>query len=146
MKINQLVDLKQEIWCHALGRELYPVTGDRDEKINHIISEFSKLVQKEYKTRHDWEGKVIHRDMCKKFKFDRTKKYTTQNPSKTMRLTKFSWILLYNQVAARRPDLVIVIDNNKKREKKKLEKKEKKKICRMVDFAVPATHRKQKER
>ena len=41
--------------------------GDRDETINHIISECSKLAQKEYKTRHNWVGKVIHREMCKKF-------------------------------------------------------------------------------
>ena len=34
--------------------------GDRDEKINPIISECSKLAQKEYKTRHDWVGKVNH--------------------------------------------------------------------------------------
>ena len=34
--------------------------GDRDETINHIISECSKLAQKEYKARHDWVGKVIH--------------------------------------------------------------------------------------
>ena len=34
--------------------------GDRDETINHIISEFSKLAQKEYKIRHDWVGEVIH--------------------------------------------------------------------------------------
>ena len=27
--------------------------GDRDETINHIISECSKLAQKEYKARHD---------------------------------------------------------------------------------------------
>ena len=33
--------------------------GDRDETINHIISECSKLAQ-EYKERHDWIGKVIH--------------------------------------------------------------------------------------
>ena len=44
--------------------------GDRDETINHIISEWSKLAQKEYKTRHDRVGKVIHRELCKKFKFD----------------------------------------------------------------------------
>ena len=34
--------------------------GDRDETINHIISECSKLAQKEYETRHDWVGKVIN--------------------------------------------------------------------------------------
>ena len=27
--------------------------GDKDETINHIISDCSKLAQKEYKTRHD---------------------------------------------------------------------------------------------
>ena len=32
--------------------------GDRDETTNHIISECSKLAQKEYKTRHDWVGKL----------------------------------------------------------------------------------------
>ena len=37
--------------------------GDRDENIYHIISECSKLAQKEYKTRHDWVGKVILWDM-----------------------------------------------------------------------------------
>ena len=29
------------------------------ETVNHIISEYSKLAQKEYKTRYDWMGKVI---------------------------------------------------------------------------------------
>ena len=48
--------------------------GDRDETINHIISECSKLAQKEYKARHDWVAKVIHWEMCKKFKFDHTNK------------------------------------------------------------------------
>ena len=30
--------------------------GDRDETINHIISECIKLAQKEYKTWQDWMG------------------------------------------------------------------------------------------
>ena len=48
--------------------------GDRDEKINYIISECSKLAQKEYKARNDWVGKVIHWEICKKFQFDHTNK------------------------------------------------------------------------
>ena len=36
--------------------------------------ECSKLAQKEYKTRHDWVGKVIHWELSKKVKFDQTKK------------------------------------------------------------------------
>ena len=32
--------------------------GDRNETINYIITECNKLAQKEYKTIHDWVGKV----------------------------------------------------------------------------------------
>ena len=49
--------------------------GDRDEAINHIISECSKLAQKEYKVRHDCVSKVIHWEMCRKFQFDQTNKW-----------------------------------------------------------------------
>ena len=52
----------------------YRLCSERDETINHIISESSKLVQKEYKARHDWVDKVIHWEMCKKFKFDHVNK------------------------------------------------------------------------
>ena len=41
---------------------------NRDETINHMINEFSKLAQKEYKTRHGWIGKVIHWELYKKLK------------------------------------------------------------------------------
>ena len=57
---------------------------DRDETINHIISECSKLAQKEYKTRHDWVGKVIHWEMCKKFEFDLTNKWYMHNPASVL--------------------------------------------------------------
>ena len=46
--------------------EIQPLLVIRDEAINHIISECCKLAQKEYKTRHDWVGKVIHWELCKK--------------------------------------------------------------------------------
>ena len=51
-----------------------------DETINHIISECSKLAQKEYMTRYDWVGKVIHWEMGKKFKFDHNNKWYMLNP------------------------------------------------------------------
>ena len=54
--------------------------GDRDETINHIISECSKLAQKEYKTRHNWVGKVINWEFCKKFQFDHMNKCDMHNP------------------------------------------------------------------
>ena len=43
--------------------------------INQKISECRKLVQKEYKTKHVWVGKVIHWELCKKLKFDHTYKW-----------------------------------------------------------------------
>ena len=58
--------------------------GNRDETINHIISECSKLAQREYKTRHDWEGKVIHGGLYKKFKFGHTNKWYMYNPESVL--------------------------------------------------------------
>ena len=55
-------------------------SGDRDEMIKHIISECSKLAQKEYKTKHNWVGKVICWETCKKFKFDHMNKWYMHNP------------------------------------------------------------------
>ena len=55
--------------------------GDRDESINYIISECSKLAQKVYKTKHDWMGKVIHWGMCNKFKLDHTNKWYMHSPA-----------------------------------------------------------------
>ena len=35
-----------------------------DETINHTVSECPKLVQKEYKGRHDWIGRQTHWQIC----------------------------------------------------------------------------------
>ena len=52
------------------------LSGDRDETINHIIRNCSKLAQKEYKTR---VSKVKHWETCKKFKFYHTNKWFMYN-------------------------------------------------------------------
>ena len=54
-----------------------------DETINHI-SESSKLVQRENKTRHIWVGKVIHKELCRKFKFNCTIKCSMHKPESTL--------------------------------------------------------------
>ena len=48
--------------------------------INHIINEGRKLVQKAYNTGHNWVGKVIDWELCKKLKFDHTNKWYMHNP------------------------------------------------------------------
>ena len=59
--------------------------GERDETINHIISESSKLAQEEYKTRHDWATKVIHWELSKNLKFDHTNKWYMHNPESVLK-------------------------------------------------------------
>ena len=66
--------------------------------IKHVISECSKLAQKEYKIKHDGVGKVIHWELCKKLKFDHTNICTSQHLSWRMRYTNSARFLKYNRI------------------------------------------------
>ena len=108
------------------------LSGDRDETINHIISECSKLAHKEYKARHDWVGKVIQWEMCRKFQFDHTNKWYMHNPAPVQENDSHKLLWDFNiqtdhRIPARRPDLIII-------SKRKI-------ICKIVDFTVPADYR-----
>ena len=91
--------------------------------------------------------------MCKKFKFDHANKWYIHNPAPV--LEKDTHELLWDfdiqtdhLISARRPDLIIIKKTKKKKpnqtkqppHQKKKEKK-KKRICKIVDFAVPADQR-----
>ena len=83
--------------------------GDRDESTNHI-SEWSKLARR---SRHDWMGKVIHWKMCKKFKFNYTKKWYMHNAATVLEndTNKLLWdfdIRTAHLISARRPDFIII--------------------------------------
>ena len=85
---------------------------DKDEPINHMISKCCKLAQKEYKTRHDWVGKVIHWVMYKKLKFDHMNKWYMHNPVSVLEndTHKLLWdfdIQTDQLILARRQDLII---------------------------------------
>ena len=87
--------------------------GDRDETFNHIISECSKLTQKVYKKKHDWMGKVIHTEMCKKCKFDHTNKWYIHSPNyvKGNEKHKLLWDLSIRSdhiISTRQPAFVFV--------------------------------------
>ena len=106
--------------------------------INYIINEYSKLAQKEYNTRYDWVGKVVHWELCKKFKYDHTNKWYMHNPESVLKneTHKLLWdfeIQTDHLISTWRSDLVIV-------KKKKKKKKKKERICWILDFAVPADH------
>ena len=101
--------------------------GDKNETINHIISECSKLAQKEYQNTQDWVDKVIHWEMCNKFKFDHTNKWYMYNLQLSKKMAhKLLWDFDIQK------DHLISAHNNQEK---------KKRICKIVDFAVPADHR-----
>ena len=83
--------------------------------------------------KHDWFGKVIHWEMCKKFQFDHTNKWYMHNPAPVLENATHKLLLDFNiqtdqQIPAMTQDFIII---NKK----------KKRTCKIVDFAVLADHR-----
>ena len=99
---------------------------NRDERINHIISECSKLAWKEYKTRHDCV------QLCKKLKSGHTRKWYMRNADShpENKMQKLLWcfeIQMDPLILVRRPDHI------------KIDKQER--TCRILIFAVPADQR-----
>ena len=54
--------------------------GERDKTINHLVSECSKLAQKEFKIWHDRAGKVISWELSKRLNLDYTTKLYMHKP------------------------------------------------------------------
>ena len=59
VKINNTQQKNKCRWC-----------GEKDERVNYMLSGCSQLAQNDYKTRHHWVERVIHRELCKRLKFD----------------------------------------------------------------------------
>ena len=55
-----------------------------DETVNHLLSECSKMAQREFKRRHNWLGKKIHREVCLKYGFDVKRNWYENEPETTM--------------------------------------------------------------
>ena len=94
--------------------------GNRDKTINYIISKYSKGGQREYKSRHDWVGNVIHRKFCKKLKFNHTTKSYTHKLKSVLEIKTYKILWSFEiqtdyLISARIPDLEI-INKTKKRE------------------------------
>ena len=98
---------------------------------HHIISDCSKLKQKEYKNRHNWVGKVIHWEL----KFDQTNKLYMHHPERALKNGIHKRSLGYCDTNGS-PNL-----SQMTRPRDNLQKKKKKRTCRIVDLAVLAGHR-----
>ena len=82
-------------------------------------------------TRHDWMGKVIHLQLCKRLRFDHTDRWYMHKPESVLEngtdeILRDLEIQTDQQTQVRIPDLVLI-------NKKKI-------ICHCVDFAVLAGH------
>jgi len=102
--------------------------GKADESINHLLSECSKMAQKEYKRRHDWMGKKIHWEVCRNYGLETKAKWYEHEPQAVCENEEYKilWdfsIQTDHVIEARRPDMIIV------------EKKGNK--CQISDFPVP---------
>ena len=144
--VNNISHQKTWTWLRKgnLKREtesLQIATQDNAIRTNHIKARIDKtqqnskcrlcgdkLAQKEYKARQDW--------VSRKFQYDHINKWYMHNPAPVLENDSHQLLWDFNiqtgqLIPARRPDFIII---NKKKEKKK-------RICKIVDFAVPADHR-----
>ena len=102
--------------------------GKVDECINHVFSECSKLVQKEYKRRHDLVGKRVHWDLSKVCGFKVKDKWYEHEPVAVMvnddyRILWDISIETDHTIETRRPDMIAEDRKNSK--------------CKIIDFTVP---------
>ena len=58
----------------------YRTCDETGQTISHIVSECSKLDQREYKRRHDDVAKMIHWKLCEKLSIEKSEKWYLHNP------------------------------------------------------------------
>ena len=95
-----------------------------------------KLAQHEYKERHDNAEKFVHWKLCEKFHLDKSDNCYEHSPeglveNENMKLLWDMNIQCDNTIEARGPDIVLV--------------EKKAKWCSIIDIAVPADVRRNKE-
>ena len=116
----------------TIDSPLCRMCGERLESVYHLVSECSKLAQREYKRRHDDVARYTHWQLCEKGGFERASKWYEQKPEGVLEnedcklLWNFS-IQCDRMVEARQPDIVFVY--KKKRE------------IKILDVAVPGDGR-----
>ena len=87
--------------------------GETGETISHIVSECSKLAQREYNRKHDNVARMVHWKLCATFNLEKSEKrylHSTQTVSENVN-QKLIWdinIQCGNAIVERRPDIAIV--------------------------------------
>ena len=63
---------------------LYRLCTKADESIDHVVSGFSELAQKEYKRKHDNLGKTVHWKLARKCNFEARDKWYEHEPENVL--------------------------------------------------------------
>ena len=99
-----------------------------DETINYIVSECSKLAQKEYKRRHDWIGRRIHLEICGSNGIHVKSKWYEHQPEAVIEndFCKILWdftVQTDHFITARKPDKIFLDKEHHE--------------YQIIDFAIP---------
>ena len=117
---------------HSIDNDKCRMCGEKGETVWHIISECSKLAQREYKRRHDNVAKMIHWELCGKYGLDRPKTWYEKAPEGVIEneRCKILWDVMIqcdHEVLHRKPDIVVLEKNDRK--------------CWIIDIACPGDSR-----
>ena len=105
------------------------VCGAADETVAHIVSECSKLAQKEYKqVRHDNVANMLHWKLCEKWGFSKAEKWYINKPEKVFESEncKILWdfpIQTEKTLEHNQPNITVIDKKSKK--------------CTLIDPAYP---------
>ena len=103
--------------------------GQRDETVAHIVAECQSLAQRQYKNwRHDVVARVLHWELCKKFKLPHNDRWYehTPEPSAQNENAKLIWdvtIQTDKKVDHNKPDIVLIDKTSN--------------FCLIIDVACP---------
>ena len=106
--------------------------GKVEENVNDVLSECSKLAQKEYKRQHDWFGTKIHWELYRKYGIKVKKKWYKHKSKVVMEndKCKILWefaVQLDREMYDRRPGVIVVQENEN--------------LWQIIDFACPYDRR-----
>ena len=94
--------------------------GDKYESIIRLIAECEKLVQKDYKRRHDIIARIVHLELCQKFGLVSQVKWYNHKPASVVENDRVKILWDFNiqtdyVIQHRKPSIVVLYKTERKR-------------------------------
>ena len=108
------------------------VCNEKGESMGHLVSECSKLAQREHKRRHDNVARIIHWELCRLYELNGADKWFKHQRSSVLETDRIKVLWDFNIqrdyiIEARRPNIVIVEWEEK--------------MSKIIDIAIPRVSR-----